>query len=356
MSESRFIKTVPFGGYDKSDVEKKLESLYGQLFDLKNELRETKLLIEEYRKGTKEEKAHETVLAGERAMLTSAQVQKESLSDKLKIADDDNKKKSKELEDAQKEIADLKARLEEAESKLKMIEAGGDAASLGTVFIEAQKAADMVKAASKAEADKMESDAKKIVENMIDDANNKASTIIYEAEKQAAEIKAESENESEQLKVASGNMRASVLADVEKFTEEIARVREVFEHFETLGMAKVEESEKILSRAKKKLTEGGVPVFTDPKKVEAQLPEKPELKPVDHDLDGGKGNAELDKLMAMANAIGADDKKDEKKDDKKEDKKDEKKDDKKDAKKDDKKDGAGSPSLDELLKQAASLG
>ena len=319
--------------------------MYTQIFDLKNELRETKLLMEEYKKGSDAEKASETVLSGERAKLTSVQVQKESLSDKLKIADDDLKKKTKELEDALSEVTELKTKLEEAESKLKMIEAGGDAASLGTVFIEAQKAADMVKATSKAEAEKIESDAKKVVENMIADANNKASTIIYEAEKQAAQTKADSENDAEQMKAASGNLRAVVLSDVENFIEEIVHVREVFEHFENLGMAKVEESEKLLARTKKKLTDGGVPVFTDPKKVDAKLPEEPKLTPVDHDLDSGRKNAELDKLMAMANAIGADDKDDDKKPEKKEEKKSDKKDEK-----------APSVSLDELMKQAESIG
>lgn len=347
MSESRFIKTVSFGGYDKADVEKKLESMYSQVFDLKNELRETKLLIEEYRKGTSEEKAQEAVLSGERAKLTSVQVQKESLSDKLKIADDDIKAKDKEIEKLKSENDDLKKKLEDAESKLKMLEAGGDAASLGSVFIEAQKAADMVKAASKADADKMESDAKKVVQNMIDDANNKASVIVYEAEKKAAEIEADSVNKAEQMKAASGNLRATVLSDVENFMDQMSKIRAVFENFEDLGITKVQESEKLLERAKKKLTEGGVPVFTDPKKVEPDLPAKPELKPVDHDISGaGKKNEELDKLMAMAQAIGSDDKSAEKPD---------KKEVKPEDKKEEKKDSAGSVSLEDLMKQAASI-
>ena len=56
MAETRFIKTVEFGGYDRNEVIKRLEFLNGQVFDLKNELRETKLIMEEYKKGSDEEK------------------------------------------------------------------------------------------------------------------------------------------------------------------------------------------------------------------------------------------------------------------------------------------------------------
>ena len=40
MAESRFIRTVTFGGFDRTDVIRRLESLNGQIYDLKNELRE----------------------------------------------------------------------------------------------------------------------------------------------------------------------------------------------------------------------------------------------------------------------------------------------------------------------------
>ena len=94
MAETRFIRTVTFGGYDKSEVDKKLEYLYTQVYDLKNELRETKLTLKEYEKGTEQEKAAESVLAGERAKLTQVQVQNETMTDKLKSAEEDNKAKA----------------------------------------------------------------------------------------------------------------------------------------------------------------------------------------------------------------------------------------------------------------------
>ena len=342
MNESRFIKTVTFGGYDKADVDKKLESLYTQVFDLKNELRETKLLIEEYKKGTEAEKAQENVIAGERAMLTSAQVQKETLSDKVKLLDDDCKAKDKEIEDLKEQLAAVKTQLDEANSRLTVFEAGSDAASLGTVFIEAQKAANTVIETSKAKADELEKNADKLVQNMVDDANNKASKIIYEAEKRAAEMDAESKNNSEKMKAASENLRAVVLSEVDGYAEQIAKLREVFVSFEDMGIAKIQESEELLARTKKKLTEGGVPVFKNPAAVKAEIPPEPEYKKIDNDFGDdkkdGKKNEELDKLMAMAQAIGGD------KPAGKEAKPEEKKEDKK-----------GGLSLDDLMKQAASL-
>ena len=339
MNESRFIKTVTFGGYDKNDVDKKLESLYTQVYDLKNELRETKLLIEEYKKGTDAEKAQETVIAGERAMLTSAQVQKETLSDKVKLLDDDRKSKEKEIEELKGQLSTVKAQLEEANSRLTVFEAGTDAASLGTVFIEAQKAANTVIETSKAKAEELEKNADKLVQNMVDDANNKASKIIYEAEKRAAEMDAESKNNSEKMNAASENLRAVVLNEVEQYSEQISKLRTVFENFEDMGIAKIQESEELLKRTRKKLADGGVPVFRDPAVIKAEIPPEPEYKKIDNDIADEKKekkNEELDKLMAMAQAIGGDKPAEDKPSEKKEEKK-------------------GSVSLDDLMKQAASI-
>ena len=116
MADTRFIRTVEFGGYDRNDVIKRFEFLNTQLFDLKNELRETKMLIEEYKKGSSEEKAHEAVLTQEKVKLTSLQVQNETASTKLKAAEEDKAKLAEELTalkathaDTLKELEDIKA-------------------------------------------------------------------------------------------------------------------------------------------------------------------------------------------------------------------------------------------------------
>ena len=78
----------------------------------------------------------------------------------------------------------------------------------------------------------------------------------------------------------------------------------------------------------------GVPVFRDPAVVKPDLPDEPEYKKIDNDIVPKK-NEELDKLMAMAQAIGGDKKPDEKKDEKPA--------------------AGGGLSLDDLMKQAASI-
>ena len=37
MAESRFIKTVINGGYDRTEVNKKMEYLYNEVYDLRNQ-------------------------------------------------------------------------------------------------------------------------------------------------------------------------------------------------------------------------------------------------------------------------------------------------------------------------------
>ena len=63
MAGSRFIRTVTYGGYDKSDVIRRLDSLYEEIFGLQNELRETKLLLDGSKDGKEIKEALEGVLA-----------------------------------------------------------------------------------------------------------------------------------------------------------------------------------------------------------------------------------------------------------------------------------------------------
>ncbi len=305
MAETRFIKTVTFGGYDKNDVDKRLESLYSQVYELKNELREAKLSLEKYKEGTDEEKTHESVLAVERAKLTQLQVKNENITERLKAAEDDNKNKEKENEELKESVKQLKASLDDANSELSALKAGGDAAALGVVFIEAQKSRDMLLSTAKTEAAALEADSKKLSENMITEANNKAASIIYEAEKQAAEITANAENKSEQMKVASGNLRASMLSDVGRIGEAVTKLKEMLAEFEKTGFGMVDESEKLLKSVEKELTAGGVPVFSVPKEIKPELPEEPEYQKVDNTYGEAakKKNDELEKLKAMASAL-----------------------------------------------------
>ena len=96
MAETRFIRTVAFGGYDKSDVDKRLEAMYSKVHDLKNELTETKAVLKKYEEGSDAAKSYESVLAVERAKITQLQVKNDNLSEKIKTVRDSIKIKEDE--------------------------------------------------------------------------------------------------------------------------------------------------------------------------------------------------------------------------------------------------------------------
>ena len=310
MAESRFIRTVTYGGFDRNDVNKKLEYLYSQLYELKNELRETKLAADEYRKGTPEEKAHESVLAVERNKLTDELVQNEKLAAKLKTAEEDAKVLEDHITELESENKSLKEELKVVKDKLAAFEAGSDAAALSTVFIEAQKSANLLVENARKDAEEKTSDAKKLAEDTVAEANNRAKQIIFDAEKEAARINAEATNKSEEMKAASGNMRAVLLKDIEKMKSEVEKLRSIFTDFEKNGKTGLDDSEKVLGSAYSKLTEGGVPVFKNPDTVAANEPNAPELSAVNTDYRQNvdreaekKKNEELEKLQAMAASL-----------------------------------------------------
>lgn len=363
MAETKFIRTVTYGGFDRGDVNKRIDSINSQLFELKNELREAKLSLEEYKKGTPEEKAHESVLAVERTKLTDALVQNEKLTGKLKTAEEDAKNKEKKLAELESENKKLSADNEELKKKLAAYEAGNDAAALSTVFIEAQKSANQIVENARKDAEVRVSDSKKLAEDTVAEANNKASQIIFRAEKKAAQITADAENGAEEMKAASGNMRAVLMKDIEKLDSEVKKLREVFADFEKNGKTGLDESAKVLDSAYNKLKEGGVPVFRSPEKIAPKDIDEPSLKNVNTDYIQNedkeavkKKNEELEKLAAMAASIGGGKpapKSEETPAPKPEKSEEKEKDNGKDK---DKKSAGGGVDLAELMKQAQALG
>lgn len=310
MAESRFIKTVAFGGYDKSDVDNKLNYLYTQVYDLKNELRVAKLMNAKLRDGADEETAEKSVLANESIKLTELQVKNQALNEKLKTAESDNKAKEDELVTLRARVKELEEQLSETSTKLAAASGGEESAMFGVVFAEAQKSANMIVATAKQNADNLEADAKKLAENMVADANNKASKIVYEAEKNAAQIEADAKNDAANMSAASENMKAVMLGDVTKLGDEIARLKSVLVEFEKNSIESIEQTEKLITDTKTELTAGGVPVFKEPELVEAELPEEPEYDEIDDSYLTGakpkKKNKALDKLKALADSIGKD--------------------------------------------------
>ena len=344
MADSQFIEVVAFGGYDKKQVDSHLDKLYEQITDLRNKLRQAEIQLDEYKKGADDEKAQQTVLNEERAKLTKIQVENKTLSDKLRNAEDANKKLTTQVESLTAQLTEITAKYSEAEEKVKGYEAGDDPAALSAVFIEAQKSANMLVEKSRKDIDDMKKKSESAAEQAIAAANNKAKKIVYEAEKQAAEIIAEAKNNSEKMNAASGNLRTIMVDDVEKLSEEFIKVKEAIEAFRKIGIEKVESAQKLLKKTDSKLKENGVPVFTDPKKIEPEYPAEPEYEEIE-DEDKQEQNDELNKLMEMALAIDEDKGKKESGAESKNEPKPDKKE----------KSSGGAMTLDELMAQAEAL-
>lgn len=290
MAESRFIKTVINGGYDRTEVNKKMEYLYNEVYDLRNQQRENKLLLEDYKKGTPEEKAFENVLNTEKAKLTEMQVKNEAANTKIKNLTDENKQLSDDIAQLRKEIEELTAQLGEANDKIKALEAGSDPMAISQVFVEAQKSSNLLKSSAQAEADKIKKESDELAESIITDANNTASKIIYDAEKTAAVTIADAQNKSNEMDAASNNLKVAALSEVNDLLERLLNLKSAVDDFNTKGVPALSSSEKLLKDTKKTLENGGVPVFKEPKKVEPDLPDIPEIK----DIKPAKAKKKLD--------------------------------------------------------------
>lgn len=311
MAEARFIKTVTFGGYEKESVVKRMEFLNTQVHDLRNELRESKLLLEAYKKGSDQEKALESVLSEERAKLTQVQVQNNTLNLKLKATDDENSNLAQELKDLKAEIAELKDKLKAAESKCAALMAQDEAMALSNVFIEAQKSSAMLEGTAKAKAAEIEFKSKKLAEDIVSDANVEAEQIIYEAEKSAAEMIAEAKNKTEQMDVASNNLRAAALEDVDVLKKQVEFMANAFETLRDEGIERLARARELLGDTENTLKTGGVPVFKAPQVFEPELPEKPVTlsekmrEDSKNEEERRRKQEELDKLRQMAESIGS---------------------------------------------------
>ncbi len=311
MTGSRFIKTVTYGGYDKADVLKRLDHLNEQIFSLKNELRETKLLLEGSKHGEDIEKTIGSVLARERAKLTEVQVQNESLTVKLKSAEESAKKNEDEIKRLNELLEETRSKLAEANTQLAADKAANNAAELSTVFIEAKRSADMLETAAKEKADELEAAAAAAADRSIAYANDEGALIIHEAECKAAEIIADAKNAADEMDLAYNNMRSSIYVKMRALGEQLNDFKDALMKFEENGVGNLYECEEILGQTEETLKEGGVPEFREPVNYAPEYPERPKRKA---DLDSEekhKRKNELDKLRQKAELLTGAKKKDE---------------------------------------------
>jgi len=259
MSEIIFLKTATFGGYDKKDVDEHLKTLYSQIYELKNELSETKSALEKYKNGTEEEKVHESILADERAKMAEIQSENHIMSEKIQILEADNEEKTEEISLLKETVSELEENLSDANTKISSLKTEDDVTALSIVFAELKKSAEIIVNKAKKEASKLEENSKKLVESIIADANEKASAIVAEADKK-----------SKQMEVASGNMKALMLDDVKKINEKFLSLKQLFDEFQKSGADMLEKSGNMLSETKNVLESDGVPVFHIPENFQSE--------------------------------------------------------------------------------------
>ncbi|MBR5091421.1 MAG: hypothetical protein IK093_18510 [Ruminiclostridium sp.] len=303
MAETQFIRTVVFGGYDKNDVDKKLDYVYNLFFDNKNKLRETKLILDKMRGGADEQSAVDSVLAGERAKLTELQVKNENLVEKARSLGDELSRKEQEIQKLKDKLAETETKLTEAQAKLASEGGANSGAMLNVVFQQAQTSANLILSTAQQQATDLENDSKKLAENTITDANNKAKVIIFDAETKAAEITAAAEEKSAAMEVASGNIKAVLLNDIEKMSIEIATFKAIFDRFGTTGSEMIAKSEELLNGAVVDLTAGGIPVFREPESFEAELSDSPTLDEIDDNYVTGSDSIEIDDTDNKSDAL-----------------------------------------------------
>ncbi len=346
MAGSLFIKSTAFGGYDKPETDKVVEDLFTQVYDLKNQVRDSELYAANRKDGLDEADNKANIVAASAKELAKVQAENETLSRHVEELKAESKDKDEQIAGLNAEIEKLKGELKEANNRLDKVE-NGEASMLSKVFIEAQKSADMVRSEAEKQAEDLKADTEKLTTNMITEANNKAAQIVYAAEKQAAEIEAKAINDDEAMKAASSNMKAVMLTDIQKISADLSKIKELFVSLQTDGTDKLTKSETMLKDAEDSLKKDGVPKFKVPEEIAATLPSQPKLGKTDYSYSTGKSkddiekNEELEKLMNMAQSLSGDDKKSDKKDSKKADKKEEK--------------SSGGIDLDALAKMAEAL-
>lgn len=285
MNETRFLKTVTFGGYDKTDTDRYIKSLYARIARLESELRVTKFSLEQYKNATEPEKIFQTAIAKEREKLAEMQSRNESISLQLQSVIAENAEKEKEITNLKYSVVELEHNLADADIKISSMSEKDDAAVFGAVFAAAKKtASEIIAEANKKSAD-LDANSRKLAENIVAEANNKAADIVYEAEVYATEMTAEVD--SMQLETASGNMKSVILDDVNELSGKISQLKRIFGELKNYGDNMIQQTENILTETQDTILKGGMPVFRTPESpVQPELPEKPVYENTDYSYDG----------------------------------------------------------------------
>ena len=320
MAETKFMKTVTYGGYDKDDVLKQFAAYNLRISELKNQLEESRAQLNVYKSGGSEAEAYEAAMAADRAKLSEAVAQNETFEGMLRSYEDQISAKDDEIKTLHSAAAELSASLADANAKITAMQGGDEAMALSNIFLEAQKTGNNLKATAKAEADKVKDEAMALAEDIVRDANNEAAKIVYEAEKNAAIATANAQNDVEQMNVATNNMRAAMLENIEGLTAEVANIKAVLDEFSRNGLNDLVKAQELITGTENTLKSGGVPKFQQAKTYSPKLPQEPKyIQPQQKNQNKPqqpqqqqqgqpekKKNSGLENLQKMANSIGGD--------------------------------------------------
>lgn len=279
MNETKFIKTVTFGGYDKTDTENHIKALYSKISALENQLKIAENALEKYKSGTAPEIIRDSLISEMSDELTECKAENKSLAEKLESTMAENKKQEDEINTLKYSVAELEHNLSDADMKLLSMSQKDDTAVFGAVFASAKKSAEEIIETAQKKAENLKADSEKLAENIVAEANNKASDIVYEAEVYATEMMAEVSDEK--MEAVSGNIKALLLEDVNSLSVCMEKFQKSFETLLSEGNSLLEKSENMLSETRSTLIQGGIPVFRNIE-IEADLPEKPVYEKTDY--------------------------------------------------------------------------
>lgn len=251
MADTLFIKAAAFCGYDKTDVDKRLDTLYTLIYNLKNEIRENKQIIKKYEEGCNQDKAYENAIAVERAQLTQLQVKNENLIEKNKSRQEELKTKEQENAKLNEEIAALKEEVEVLRLEQLALK-NNNTEDLGIIFIEAKKSRDLIVNKAKEEANEVMEEARKFSEELIAETNEKIRKLIDNAEKKASDTLKDAEAKRKSLADEEVSLKNAFLEKIKSFGDELNSIKASVDAFTAASDAFFDDSKKLLDETEAK--------------------------------------------------------------------------------------------------------
>lgn len=304
LAETNFIKTVAFGGYDKTETEKLFEAMNQKICELENELIQNNQLLENYKSDSDDVKNYEAVLSSERTKLSQLQVQNETLAAKNKELSSKMRDKELKVKELKNTVSDLKKKLSAADP-----DNSSDAAAMSRIFLEAQKTSDEMLDRARNEAEVLRKEAVRLAESIIEEANEKAGRIVSEAKEKASRtaqpyLNAGDMSENFSKLDSRLNMLKDLISDFEKTgMEHIAQcVSIISDAAENVKVLPAEDSGKTSAAPPEKVDESGNEAPVTPENTGAV----PEHTDNNNDNSANEQYEDLQVLMAMAEALDDD--------------------------------------------------